>query len=85
MPMRSGTTPARSGDALEGVSRAPAGDEAQDARLRAMTPAEKIAAMQHLYWTAWKLKSAAIRAKHPTWSDDEVHRAVRRIFLLAQT
>ena len=50
------------------------------ARLRAMTAAEKIAAMNSLWRQAWALKAAAVRAEHPDWAPDRVTTAVREIF-----
>ena len=50
-----------------------------------MTLAEKLRVANRLYWTARRLKTAAIRTQHPDWSDDEVHEAVRRSFLYART
>lgn len=35
--------------------------------------------------TAWKLKAAGLRMKHPNWSDRDIEREVRRIFLYATT
>ena len=35
--------------------------------------------------TAWKLKTAGIRARHPHWNDREVEAEVRKIFLYATT
>ena len=53
--------------------------------LRAMTPAQKLAAAEQLYWSARALKAAALRAQHPDWSEDEIRRKVREIFLLARS
>ena len=53
--------------------------------LRAMTPEQKLRAIKRLYWTARSLKAAWLRHQHPDWSEDEVQREVRKIFLNART
>jgi hypothetical protein len=53
--------------------------------LRAMTPEQKLRAAERLYWTARSLKAAWLRHKNPDWSEDEVQRKVREIFLNART
>jgi hypothetical protein len=53
--------------------------------LRAMTPAQKLEAATRLYWAARDLKAAALRRQHPDWSEDEIKRKVREIFLLARS
>jgi hypothetical protein len=53
--------------------------------LQAMSPAQKLRAAERLYHSAWQLKSAALRAEHPDWSDEAIHRAVREIFLYARS
>ena len=50
-----------------------------------MTPAQKLEAAMRLYWSARALKEAAIRAKHPSWDDSTVNRAVREAFLYARS
>jgi hypothetical protein len=52
--------------------------------LRAMPPAQKLRAAERLYHSAWQLKAAALRAEHPDWTDEAIHRAVRTIFLYAR-
>jgi hypothetical protein len=51
--------------------------------LRAMTPEQKLRAVEALYWTARELKAAWLRSEHPGWSEEEVRRKVRDIFLHA--
>ena len=51
---------------------------------RAMTPAQRLAAATRLYWTARHLKEAALRARHPDWTDATVRRAVNEAFLYAR-
>jgi hypothetical protein len=56
----------------------------QLARLRAMSPTEKVAVMHALHRQAWSLTRAGIRARHPDWTDDEVEAGVRSAFLAPQ-
>jgi hypothetical protein len=37
-------------------------------RLRGMTPTERYRAARALYWSARRLKEAALRAQHPEWT-----------------
>lgn len=53
-------------------------------RFRAMTPAQRLAAAERLYWSARGIKEAAIRARHSDWSDERVRRAVNEAFLHAR-
>jgi hypothetical protein len=46
-----------------------------------MTPEQKLRAAERLYWSARALKAAALRARHPEWSEAEVQAAVRDAFL----
>lgn len=58
--------------------------ETQRDVVRAMTPAQRLQAADRLYWTAREIKEAAIRARHPGWSDEQVKRAVKEAFLFAR-
>jgi hypothetical protein len=60
-------------------------DDEQIRILRAMTPAQKIRAAERLIESARELKAAAIRARHPDWSDEQVREAVAKAFLNART
>jgi hypothetical protein len=60
-------------------------DERRAELYRAMSPAKKWSAWKRLQCTAWRMKTAGVRAKHPTWSEREVEKAVREIFLYAVT
>ncbi len=60
-------------------------DDEQKRILRAMTPAQKIRAGERLIESARELKAAAIRARHPDWSDAQVQAAVREVFLRARS
>lgn len=55
------------------------------ATLRRMSGAEKLRAAFDLYRTARKVKAARLRQQHPGWTEDEVQRRVKEIFLHAVT
>jgi hypothetical protein len=55
------------------------------ASLRRLSGEEKLREAFRLYWSARKLKTAAVREQHPDWSEDEVERRVREIFLHARS
>jgi hypothetical protein len=57
-------------------------EDPQVAILRKMTPEQKLAAAERLYWSARQLKEAALRAAHPDWSQERIERQVRKAFLL---
>lgn len=44
----------------------------------------RLQAADRLYWTAREIKEAAIRARHPGWSDEQVKSAVKEAFLFAR-
>lgn len=46
-----------------------------------MTPQQKLAAAERLYWSARALKAAGFRADHPEWTEAQVQKAVRDAFL----
>ena len=50
-----------------------------------MTPLQKWEEVYRLRVMAWELKSAGLKAKYPEWSEEEIRREVRRIFLYAVT
>jgi len=52
--------------------------------LQAMTPAQRLQAATRLYWTARRIKEAAIRARHPEWTDEQVKREVKEAFMYAR-
>ncbi|OGR12007.1 MAG: hypothetical protein A2341_03925 [Deltaproteobacteria bacterium RIFOXYB12_FULL_58_9] len=52
---------------------------------RRMTPAEKVAASDRLYWSARTLKKAGLRTAHPDWSEKQVEAATRLAFMRART
>jgi hypothetical protein len=53
--------------------------------LRAMTPAQKLEAAEEMYRAARDIKAAALRQQHPDWSEDEIRRKVREVFLNGRT
>ena len=53
--------------------------------LQALSPAQKLRAAERLYYSARQLKSAALRAEHPDWTNDAIRQAVRPIFLHARS
>ena len=55
------------------------------AALRRMSGAEKLRAAFDLYTTARKVKAARLRLLHPGWTEKEVQRRVKEIFLHAVT
>ncbi|MEZ4651528.1 MAG: hypothetical protein R3E97_22570 [Candidatus Eisenbacteria bacterium] len=55
------------------------------ATLRRMSGEESIRASFRLYWSARRLKTAALRQQHPEWSEEEVERQVREMFLHARS
>ena len=55
------------------------------AALRRMSGAEKLRAAFDLYATARKVKAARLRQLHPYWTEEELQRRVKEIFLHAVT
>jgi hypothetical protein len=53
--------------------------------LRNMSPAQKLNAAERLYHSARQLKAAALRARHPDWTDEKLRRAVREVFANSRT
>ncbi|MDB6108513.1 MAG: hypothetical protein JWR69_263 [Pedosphaera sp.] len=53
--------------------------------LRRMTPQQRLAIAEQLYWSAREMKAAGLRAQHTDWSEEQVAREVTRIFLQAST
>ena len=56
-------------------------EEMQFEIFRRMTPGERWAVAQRLYWSARRLKAAHLRSIHPEWTDAEVERAVKEAFM----
>ena len=53
--------------------------------LRAMTPEQKLRAAEEMYRAALDIKAAGLRQQHPDWSEEEIRRKVREIFLHGRT
>ena len=53
--------------------------------LRRMTPAQKLRAAEVLYWDARDVKAAGLRAQHPDWTEEQIQRRVKEIFMYAVT
>jgi hypothetical protein len=51
------------------------------ATLRRMTGAQKLRTAFQLYWGARKVKAARIRQQHPDWSEAQVQKKVKEIFM----
>ncbi|MCA9596734.1 MAG: hypothetical protein KC776_25630 [Myxococcales bacterium] len=58
-----------------------AGDDVQLQRLRQMTYTERWRAARALDASARRLKTAYLRQLHPDWTDEEIQREVRRVFM----
>ncbi|HVS50715.1 MAG TPA: hypothetical protein VHD62_00060 [Opitutaceae bacterium] len=59
--------------------------ERQHAILRAMPPQQRLEAAQRMNRTMRELLAAGFRARHPSWSEREISRAVADRILHAQT
>jgi len=55
------------------------------AQLRSMTGEQKIKTAFRMYWSARKLKAAFLRQQHPGWTEEEVQKKVKEIFMYAVT
>lgn len=52
---------------------------------RNMTPEQRLAVAERLYWSAREWKASGVRMQHPEWSDKQVSEEVTRIFRNART
>jgi len=50
-----------------------------------MTPQAKLKAAMNLYWSARELKASWLRHLHPDWSQQQVDKTVKDIFLHARS
>jgi len=50
---------------------------------RAMSPARKLQLAAQFYFASRALKAQALRAQHPEWSDEEIDKRVKELFLYA--
>ena len=57
----------------------------QLALFKAMTPEQRWHAARQLYWTVRKHKEAFLRSQHPDWTDEQLKKEVRDIFLRARS
>jgi hypothetical protein len=53
----------------------------QIAIYRRMTPGQRLAIGEQLFWMARRLKAAWLRSQHPDWSEETINAEVSRIFL----
>jgi hypothetical protein len=53
--------------------------------LRRMSGEEKWRAAFRLYWSARRLKEAALRERYPDWTEEQVRQRVKEIFLHARS
>lgn len=53
------------------------------ATLRRLTGQQKLRTAFDLYWSARRLKAAALRDQHPDWPEEKVQEKVQEIFLHA--
>jgi hypothetical protein len=52
---------------------------------KSMTPDQKFAIANGLYWAARRAREAWLRSLHPDWTEEQISRTVRDIFLHAGT
>jgi hypothetical protein len=52
--------------------------------IRRMSPSAKLDAAMRLYWSARRLKAAALRQDHPDWSEEALTKAVNEAFMYAR-
>lgn len=53
--------------------------------MKKMTPQQKLEISMGLYWSARRLKAAAIRQHHPDWTDEQIEQAVKEAFFYARS
>ncbi len=63
------------------MSKLPHADQLQSELIRAMTPGRRLEIAHDLYRTAWEIKAGWLRTQYPDWSEAEIQRLTRRIFL----
>jgi hypothetical protein len=52
---------------------------------KSMTPEEKLKVGLRLIYSSRELKAAGLRVSHPNWTEEEIRKKVREIFLHART
>ena len=50
---------------------------------RGMSPARKLELAAEFYFASRALKAHALRAQHPEWSNEEIDKRVKELFLYA--
>ena len=53
--------------------------------LQRLSGAQKLRTAFALYWEARKLKAARLRVQHPEWSEEQIEKRVKEIFMHAVT
>ncbi|AQQ71922.1 hypothetical protein SMSP2_02301 [Limihaloglobus sulfuriphilus] len=48
---------------------------------RNMSAEQKIRILEDMYWTARQMKTNWLKQQHPDWTDEEIEKEVREIFL----
>ena len=56
-----------------------------DKRFKDFSPQKKLELSMQLYYSARELKRAALKHFHPDWSEEEIEKELRRIFMYART
>lgn len=59
----------------------PSAESIQNDLIRQMTPRRRLEIAHSLYQTAWHFKAAWLRARHSEWSEADIQRLTRRIFI----
>ncbi len=54
-------------------------------RFKNFSPQKKLELSMQLYYSARELKRAALKHFHPDWSEEEIEKELRRIFMYART
>jgi len=52
--------------------------------LRKLDGVQKLRTAGAMYWSARELKAAGLRSLHPDWSEEQVQRKVKEIFMYAR-
>lgn len=56
-------------------------ERVQNEIIRKMTPTQRLAIADKLYQTAWEIKKSGLKALHPDWTEEEIVKRTRRIFV----
>ena len=52
---------------------------------REMAPGKKLEVAERLFFSAWELKKASVSKQHPQWTEDQINKKVRELFLYARS